>query len=64
MGPDADIGTETSNPTLDFGPAASHQFTVFKVVGPEVEGRLFVVNTETGLYGWIDVAAVGPSSAN
>jgi hypothetical protein len=61
VGPDADIGSVTTNEAVDFGLAATHQFTTFQVVGPQVEARLFVVNTETGDYGWIDVAGVGPA---
>ncbi|HET6320273.1 MAG TPA: hypothetical protein VFG86_27775, partial [Chloroflexota bacterium] len=67
VGPDTDVepsgdaGTSAVNETVDFGLAATHQFTVFKVVGPPVEGRLFVANLVTGSYGWIDVTGVGPS---
>lgn len=61
VGPDAHIGSVTTNEAVDFGLAAAHQFTTFTVVGPQVEARLFVVNTETGNYGWVDVAGLGPS---
>ena len=63
VGPDADIGSTTTNEAIDFGLAATGQFTTFTVVGPEVGGRLFIANTQTGAYGWIDTAAVGPSGA-
>jgi hypothetical protein len=45
---------------LDFG-LAGPQFTLFQVVGPQVAGRIFVLNSFTGNYGWIDAASVGPS---
>ena len=61
VGPDADIGDGATNETIDFGLAATRQFTTFKIAGPQIGERLFVVNTETGAYGWIDAAAVGPS---
>jgi len=63
VGPEADIGSVTTNETVDFGLAAAHQFTTFKVVGPQVEARLFVVNLDTGNYGWVDAAGVGPAGA-
>ena len=61
VGPDADIGATTTNETIDFGLAAERQFTTFTIVGPQIGERLFVANTATGAYGWIDAAAVGPS---
>ena len=61
VGPDADIGGVATNASVDFGLAATEQFTVFKVLAPAVEDRLFVVNTSTGMYGWVDAAGVGPS---
>lgn len=59
--PDGDAAISAANVTVDFGLAGTHQFTVFKVVGPRVEGRLFVASMATGNYGWIDVAGIGPS---
>jgi hypothetical protein len=43
---------------VDFGVAAD-QFTLFKVVGPQVGGRIFVYNPESDNYGWIDASGVG-----
>ncbi len=43
----------------DFG-VAGDQFTTFRVVGPEVNGRIFVVDP-SGHYGWIDADGVGPA---
>jgi hypothetical protein len=50
-----------SNPrpdAVDFG-LAGPQFTLFKVVGPQVSNRIFVYNLATQEYGWIDASGVG-----
>jgi hypothetical protein len=60
LGPDDDIGAAATNAAVDFGLAATHQFTTFRVVGPQVGARLYVANTETGAYGWVDGTGVGP----
>jgi hypothetical protein len=52
-----------SGPTItavDFG-LAGPQFTTFTVVGPQVGKRIYVFNSATNNYGWIDVEGVGPS---
>jgi hypothetical protein len=52
------IWSSPMSDAVDFGVAAP-QFTLFKVVGPQVGGRIFVYNPATGNYGWIDAAGVG-----
>jgi hypothetical protein len=46
----------------DFGPAGP-QYTTFTVVGPQVIDRVYVFNSTSNNYGWIDVAGVGPVAA-
>ena len=48
---------------VDFGVAGVTQFTTFTVVAPQLGQRLYVYNPNSGNYGWIDVAGVGPSGA-
>jgi hypothetical protein len=51
-----------SNPTaaaIDFGPVGPAG-TVLTVIGPQLEGRLFVFNPVTENYGWVDVNDLEP----
>ncbi len=44
---------------VDFG-VAGPQFTTFLVVGPQVGKRIYVYNSASNNYGWIDASGVGP----
>ena len=46
----------------DFG-LVGPQFTTLTVVGPQVGNRIYVFNTFSGGYGWVDADGVGPASA-
>jgi hypothetical protein len=57
--PQVHIWSGPTSDAVDFGVAAP-QFTVMPVVGPQVDGRIYVYNPYRGDYGWIDAAGVGP----
>lgn len=57
--PNVHIWSGPTSVAIDFGVAAP-QFTIMEVVGPQVGTRIFVFNSASGNYGWIDAAGVGP----
>lgn len=60
--PDVHMYSSPFKDAVDFGKAAP-QFTSFTVVGPQVGRRIYVYNTATNNYGWIDAAGVGPTGS-
>lgn len=56
--PDVHIWSSPRNDAVDFGTAAP-QWTRTRVLGPQVAGRIFVLNEFTGEPGWIEAAGVG-----
>ncbi len=56
--PDVHVWSSPLAEGLDFGTVGT-QFVTFRVLGPQVGGRIFVVDP-SGNYGWIDARGVGP----
>ncbi|HEV8633712.1 MAG TPA: hypothetical protein VG370_05655 [Chloroflexota bacterium] len=57
--PDAPLWSGPDERALVFG--TRRQWSYFRVVGPQVGSRLYVLDVATTNYAWIDAAAVGPS---
>jgi hypothetical protein len=57
--PGVHIYSGPTDDAIDYG-LAGPQNTTFLVVAPQVGNRLFVYNSATNNYGWIDVRGVGP----
>jgi hypothetical protein len=58
---DAHIYSSAFDGAIDFG-AVGEQFSTLTVVAPQVAGRIYVYNSETKGYGWVNANEVGPAS--
>ena len=58
--PDAHLYSNPTAAAIDLGPIGG-PFTPMQVVGPQVLGRILVVNPRTWGVGWVDATAVGPA---